>query len=104
MKRYQLVSYNCIAYDECTNAEREWIANCGKPTGVYSGPNNASADATEDLAYKDIGTQELIQTRARLLEASATDNGCWSKEDIDGMIAAINRELSRRKDASRIVP
>src|SRR5262252_8982968 len=102
MKRYQLVSYNCIAYDECTNAEREWIANCGKPTGVYSGPNNASADATEGLA--DIGTQELIQTRARLLEASATGNGCWSKEDIDGMVAGIDRELGRRKNELKIVP
>src|SRR5262249_50791130 len=103
MKKYQIVSYDCIAYDECTNAEREWIANCGKPSGVYSEPN-PSADATEDAVNKDIGTQELVQTRARLLNDRATGNGCVAKEDIDGMVAAIDRELGRRKNELKIVP
>jgi hypothetical protein len=44
MKKYRWVSYNCLAYDECTDAERTYIADCGKPTALYSTPN-PQADA-----------------------------------------------------------
>ena len=102
-KRYRSVSYNCVAYDECTDSERWVMANCGKPTGVYRGPN-PQADAAEDAANKDRDTKELQKTRERLLDDRATGKGCISTEDIDGMIAGIDRELGRRKNELKIVP
>src|SRR5262249_35038730 len=71
MKRYRSVSYNCVAYDECTDSERWVMANCGKPTGVYREPN-PQADAAEDAANKDRDTKELEKTRERLLNNRAT--------------------------------
>ena len=103
MKRYRSVSYNCVAYDECTDSERWVMANCGKPTGVYRGPN-PQADAAEDAANKDRDTKELEKTRERLLDDRTTGKGCISTEDIDGMIAGIDRELGRRKNELKIVP
>jgi hypothetical protein len=103
MKRYRSVSYNCVAFDECTDSERWIMANCGKPSGVYRGPN-PQADAAEDAANKDRDTKELEQTREGLLKGLATGKGCLSKEDINGMIAGIDRELGRRKNELKIVP
>jgi hypothetical protein len=103
MKRYRSVSYNCVAYDECTDSERWVMANCGKPTGVYRGPN-PQADAAEDAANKDRDTKDLEKTRERLLDDRATGKSCISTEDIDGMIAGIDRELARRKNELKIVP
>jgi hypothetical protein len=79
------------------NAEREWMADCGKPSGVYSGEPNPSAEAAEDAFNKDRDAKQLEETKERLLDDRATGNGCTSKEDIDGMIAGIDRELDRRK-------
>jgi hypothetical protein len=58
MKKYVFVSYNCIAYDECTDMEREWMADCGKPSGNYSTPD-PQADAVEDAYNKRFETKEL---------------------------------------------
>jgi len=103
MKKYRVVSYNCLAYDECNDNERWYMANCGKPTGVYRG-SNPSADATEDSVNKDIDTKELEDRKKQLIEDRLTGNGCISTEDIDGMIAGIDRELGRRKNELKIVP
>ena len=100
MKKYRTVSYNCVAYDECTDAERWIMANCGKPSGVYRG-SNPQADAAEDSSNRGRRTEELEQTKKNLLDNRVTGNGCLSAEDIEGMVAGIDRELGRRKTQSR---
>ena len=96
MKKYGMVSYNCVAYDECTDAERKWMADCGKPSGNYSTPD-PQADAVEDAYNKKFETKELEHRKQVFEDDLATGFGCASREDLEGMIAAINRELDRRK-------
>jgi hypothetical protein len=96
MKKYVFVSYNCIAYDECTDMEREWMADCGKPSGNYSTPD-PQADAVEDAYNKRFETKELEHRKQVFEDGLVTGFGCASREDLEGMIAAVNRELDRRK-------
>ena len=58
---------------------------------------SVEADAAEDAYNKTFETKELEQRKQGLEGDRVTGNGCFSKEDIDGMIAGMNRELDRRK-------
>lgn len=77
MKKYRMVSYNCVAYDECTDAERTFIADCGKPTGLYS-KNDPQADAVEDAYNKNIETKELEGRKKGFEDDLSTGYGCAS--------------------------
>jgi hypothetical protein len=72
------------------------MADCGKPSGNYGTPN-PQANAVEEAYNKEIETKALERRKKGLEDDLLTGYGCTSREDLEGMIAGINRELDRRK-------
>ena len=72
------------------------MADCEKPSGNYGAPN-PQADAVEDAYFERMDTKELEQRKHGFEDNLLTGHGCTSREDLEGMIAGVNRTLDKRK-------